>query len=615
MACATLWHQDSDSDSSSSSDSDDEGPAQGVKKGRDFWLKKVTVEVKRERKQRPKVEGEKVEAVKVQKKKEIFSVAEDISEAELNRKILETVSQRGRRNVDARDLIRTLGALSQAARKFGPQCEVPALGHLIASHLDTQRNMDDFLVLDDWRKCHGNMMRIVEVLEADERLRIEPASPDDLADMILAQQSGLAPLTDADREKTEEATAAAKKSGVIKMMGNLYSLVARLDEEYTKALQKIDPHTDEYIERLRMEAQLVRLARLVQKYYERAGNAAVAAQVALVCIEHVYYKHDSIAHAVAKAQAFTEKFGAYGDLHPGCLGGASAAAKVDAATTHPAAAQGTPSVEYEAEDVSGLIETLCSTLIYKHGDPRVRTRAMLCHIGHHALHDRFYEARDLLLMSHLADNITATDVSTQILFNRTMVMLGLCAFRAGLIWDAHHCLNDVCSGRVKELLAQGVQGGRYSDKNPEQEKAERRRQIPYHMHINQDLMEACYVISAMLLEVPNMVTEETSDRPRHTFRNFRRHMENMDRQVFVGPPENTRDHVMMAARSLKTGDWRKCALLLLDDLEAVWALIPGEGVAAALVGQCSLNSGLHGCPPACFQRLEVKYLYSTDSIN
>jgi Eukaryotic translation initiation factor 3 subunit 8 N-terminus len=89
----------------------------------------------------------------------------------------------------------------------------------------------------------------------------------------------------------------------------------------------------------------------------------------------------------------------------------------------------------------------------------------------------------------------------------------------------------VCSSRAKELLAQGIQQNRFQEKNPEQEKAERRRQMPYHMHINLDLLECCHLTAAMLREVPNMAQEKNELSKKLLSKMFRRHMENFDHQV------------------------------------------------------------------------------------
>jgi translation initiation factor 3 subunit C len=45
---------------------------------------------------------------------------------------------------------------------------------------------------------------------------------------------------------------------------------------------------------------------------------------------------------------------------------------------------------------------------------RIRTQAILCHIYHHALHDRWFEARDLMLMSHLQESIDHADIPLQV---------------------------------------------------------------------------------------------------------------------------------------------------------------------------------------------------------
>jgi translation initiation factor 3 subunit C len=200
---------------------------------------------------------------------------------------------------------------------------------------------------------------------------------------------------------------------------------------------------------------------------------------------------------------------------------------------------------------------------------------MLCHIYHYALHNQFYKARDMLLMSHLQETIHVADVSTQILYNRTLVQVGLCAFRAGLIYEAQTAMQEICgTGRLKELLAQGVQIQRYMQVTPEQERLERQRQLPFHQHINLELLECAYLTCSMLLEIPALAATGSSPdvRKRVISKTFRRMLEYHERQIFTGPPENTRDHVMQAAKALAAGEWKKSSELI--HAIKIWDLLP-----------------------------------------
>ena len=57
--------------------------------------------------------------------------------------------------------------------------------------------------------------------------------------------------------------------------------------------------------------------------------------------------------------------------------------------------------EKVVEDSIELMERFCTYIYAKDTTDRIRTKAMLCHIYHLALHDQWFRARDLMLMSHL----------------------------------------------------------------------------------------------------------------------------------------------------------------------------------------------------------------------
>ncbi|KAF2145011.1 uncharacterized protein K452DRAFT_316143 [Aplosporella prunicola CBS 121167] len=425
------------------------------------------------------------------------------------------VESRGRKNTDRLEQIRVMEKLLDVAANEYQKVRV--LLTLIPTRFDLSSGTGNQMSQEQWRLAAQEFKLLLEILESSNELVVIEGAEE------WEDDDKQPPITDGE---------------TFKMPGSITSFVERLDDELTRALQQIDPHTAEYVERLTDETALYAGIARAMLYVETVKDKHQGPQesinrIIMRRLEHLYFKP---AQVVTILEENTWK-------------------------SMPESLNSSITSRSQASDIHSLVSTLC-TYLFQHSEGIIRARAMLCQIYFLALHDHYYKARDMMLMSHLQETISNFDVNSQILFNRTLVQVGLCAFRAGLVYEAQTSLQEICgSNRQKELLAQGLQMQRYSQISPEQERLERQRQLPFHMHINLELLECVYLTCSMLLEIPLLAQVGSSPdvRKRVISKTYRRLLEYHERQIFTGPPENTRDHVMQASKALAAGEWKKAA--------------------------------------------------------
>lgn len=427
------------------------------------------------------------------------------------------VEARGRKNTDRLEQIRVMERLRDVA--VNDYQKIRVLLTLISTRFDLTSGTGSQMSQEQWKLAEHEFSELLEILESTQEIVV---------------------IENAEEWEDDEKLPPIAPDQIFRIPGSVVSFVERLDDELTRSLQHIDPHTAEYVERLTDEGALYTSIVRALVYVERLKENPKLDQsqeslnrVVMRRLEHVYFKPSQV---VTILESNTWR------AIPSSLDSAITPREI-------------------SNDTASLVQTLC-TYLFQNSEGIIRARAMLCQVYFLALHDHYYKARDMMLMSHLQETISNFDVNTQILFNRALVQVGLCAFRAGLVYEAQNSLQEICgSNRQKELLAQGLQMQRYSQISPEQERLERQRQLPFHMHINLELLECVYLTCSMLLEIPLLAQIGSSPdiKKRVISKTYRRLLEYHERQIFTGPPENTRDHVMQASKALAAGEWRKSA--------------------------------------------------------
>ena len=99
------------------------------------------------------------------------------------------------------------------------------------------------------------------------------------------------------------------------------------------------------------------------------------------------------------------------------------------------------------------------------------------------------------------------------------------------------------------------------------------------------MVECFQLIASMIHEVPWMAAPPSKYGRWTISQNFRRLMDNSERQVFNGPPETPKEHIFAAVRALRDGDWRGCSKCVFA-LDRIWALVPNAvEVRASLLNE------------------------------
>lgn len=241
---------------------------------------------------------------------------------------------------------------------------------------------------------------------------------------------------------------------------SMRSFFITLEDELNKGFILTDFNDIEYSELLQQLVDLIEFSyALFQMLSNRDGFSEASAEIGFKLIENTYYMN-------------TETFN-----------------KIREQSEQ----QNRPTPRFLELEKRDRFEYVVSTVLEHCRDDTTKTKIILYSVYNHCIHGR-ENGKELLLVTDVIERAAVGDYFTQVIFNRAIVQVGLLAFRSGNMYEAQAALNELCSqSRTKELLGQST--GR-------QETVQKNKLLPYHLHINVDLIESSELIASMVLEIP-----------------------------------------------------------------------------------------------------------------
>lgn len=182
-------------------------------------------------------------------------------------------------NTDRAEQIRILEKLLEVA--VTSYSRIRVLLALVSSRFDYNSSTATHMPIDLWLSAQREVDQLISIVAADSSYSIQEITE--------------------DYDESIERLPATEVGGVVRIRGSIISFVDRLDDEFTKSLQNIDPHGTEYVDRLKDEKVLYCTICRSQAFYEKTHQDDPLGRVVMRRLEHIYSK-------VSDAYAFSLRF-------------------------------------------------------------------------------------------------------------------------------------------------------------------------------------------------------------------------------------------------------------------------------------------------------------------
>lgn len=141
---------------------------------------------------------------------------------------------------------------------------------LVSARFDYNSSISTHMPIDLWVSAQREVDQLIAIVHQDPRYSVREITEeyDELVDR--------APETE--------------PKGIVIVRGSIISFIDRLDDEFTKSLQNIDPHGTEYVDRLKDEKGLYCTICRAQALCEQTKQEDALGRVIARRLDHIYSK-------------------------------------------------------------------------------------------------------------------------------------------------------------------------------------------------------------------------------------------------------------------------------------------------------------------------------------